>query len=43
VARLAIELRKMELLRSLHLSKSSTLFLTEDEVLRGRPYRGPGR
>jgi hypothetical protein len=43
VARPAIELRKMELLRSLHLSKSSTLFLTEDEVLRGRPYRGPGR
>jgi hypothetical protein len=43
VARLAIQLRKKELVRALHLSESSALFLTEDEVNRVRPYRGPGR
>jgi hypothetical protein len=43
VARLAIQLRKKELVRSLHLSASSALFLTEDEVSRARPYRGPAR
>jgi hypothetical protein len=43
VSRLAIQLRKKELVRSLHLSKSNALFLTEDEVIRARPYRGPAR
>jgi hypothetical protein len=43
VARLAIHLRKKELLRSLRLSESNALFLTEDEIIRARPYRGPGR
>jgi hypothetical protein len=43
VARLAIQLRMKELVRSLHLSESNALFLTEDEVSRVRPYRGPGR
>src|SRR5437867_1631435 len=33
VARLAIQLRKKELLRSLHLSESNALFLTEDHAL----------
>jgi hypothetical protein len=41
VARLAIELRKRDLLRSLHLTELNAVFLTEeDPAIRARRYRG---
>jgi hypothetical protein len=39
VARLVIQLRKKELLRSLHLNEANALFVTEeDRALRARHY-----
>jgi hypothetical protein len=40
VARVAIELRKKDLLRSLHLSTSNALFLTEDHAIIAHRRRG---